>query len=250
MRRPASAGISAPSIPEKQPRSTNERSNTSSTRGELWQRTVRRPRKKSRRRCTSASTERGRAASQVRKSRAGNRQSPSACQRPAQKETRCRTRDLRRKGPRSLRRSDRRRSLLRRRNKKGRARVAPGPDQSSCSLGNGADVLVDHSRDRLFARRTNHALDFLSVAEEDQRRNTFDPVALCGRRVVVHIQLHHARGVAILLCHRSYGRSQHAARGTPLRPKINQHRFAGTQNILLKRAIAHFIHKFTHFSRS
>jgi hypothetical protein len=88
-------------------------------------------------------------------------------------------------------------------------------------------VLVNHSRDRLFARRTDYALHFFSVAEKNQRRNTFNAVALCSRRVVVHIQLHHTRILTILLRNCGYRRRQHTARGTPFRPKINQHRFAG-----------------------
>ena len=46
--------------------------------------------------------------------------------------------------------------------------------------GLGGYVLLDHSRDRFFTRRPHHALDFLSVTEKDQRRNSLDPVALCG----------------------------------------------------------------------
>ena len=41
-------------------------------------------------------------------------------------------------------------------------------------------VLLDHSRDRLFTGRTNHAFDFLAVTEEDQRRDALDSVTLCG----------------------------------------------------------------------
>src|SRR4026209_395668 len=46
------------------------------------------------------------------------------------------------------------------------------------------NVPLNHSSDRFFARGAHHALDFFSFAEKNQRRDSFDAVALRSRRIV------------------------------------------------------------------
>ena len=57
----------------------------------------------------------------------------------------------------------------------------PGLYRSICAkLSPYGRVLLNHSHDRLFARRAHHALDLFSVSEKNQRWNTFDAVTLRG----------------------------------------------------------------------
>ena len=66
--------------------------------------------------------------------------------------------------------------------KKGRTFQEPGLRKSNYlkPLSLHCHVLLDHARDRFFTRRADKALDFFSIAEKNQCRNTLDPIALCG----------------------------------------------------------------------
>src|ERR1043165_6883617 len=101
-------------------------------------------------------------------------------------------------------------------------------------------VFLHHARDRLLVSRAHHTFDFLTVTEKNQGGNSLDAVTLGSRGIIVDVQLHDTRVVAIVLGHGRYRRRKHAARGTPFSPKIQQHGLVGAQYLLLKRTITHF----------
>src|SRR6266436_281755 len=109
-------------------------------------------------------------------------------------------------------------------------------------------MLIQHARNCLFGRCSNHALFFLAVLEEDQSRNTFDAEALRDRRIVIDIKLHHA-GVAGIFLGDSFDRGcQHATWCAPCGPEIYQNRTIRFQYIIFKSAIAGLFDMLTHLN--
>src|SRR5216683_846174 len=82
------------------------------------------------------------------------------------------------------------------------------------------DVLLNHTRDQLFAGCAYDAFHFFARAEKNQSWNPFYPIALCCGSIFIDIHFDHAGVFTKLFGDRVNRRRKHAARSTPLSPKI------------------------------
>src|ERR1051326_8916474 len=113
--------------------------------------------------------------------------------------------------------------------------------------GGGADVLLQHARNRTFGSRADNALFFVTVLKQNQGGNTFDPIALRNRRSVVHIQFHDTGSSGVFVSDGFDRWREHAARRAPRCPKIDQHRPVTVQNISFKTSITNFSYVLAHY---
>src|SRR2546429_585243 len=116
------------------------------------------------------------------------------------------------------------------------------------NLGSGgcANMLIDHAGNSGFRRCADHAFFLAAVLKKNQRRNALDAESLRHRRIIIHVQLHHAGVAGVLLGDGFDRRREHTAWRAPGGPKINQHRLIGFQYIILKTAVVYFFDVVTH----
>src|SRR6266849_6601851 len=108
-------------------------------------------------------------------------------------------------------------------------------------------VFFDQPPNRFFAREPDNALNFLATVEENHRRNALDAVVRSRDRILIHVQLYYQSTRRILFGDCLDHRRQHAARTTPLGPKIYQHRLVGLKYFRFKSKVSYFFNSFTHF---
>src|SRR3954462_14621561 len=88
----------------------------------------------------------------------------------------------------------------------------------------GFRILVYDAREGLLAARADDALDLAPAVEEDERRDALDAETLRHGRVLVNVHLEEAHAARVLLRQRLERRCERAARRTPLRPEVQNHR--------------------------
>src|SRR5258706_12632882 len=107
-------------------------------------------------------------------------------------------------------------------------------------------MLVEHARNCLFGRRSDHSLLFSAVLEKDQSGNTFDAEALRDRRIIIDIEFPHASAARVFFGHSLDGGGQHATWRAPGSPKIDQNRTIRFQYVIFKSVITGFFDMLTH----
>ena len=86
---------------------------------------------------------------------------------------------------------------------------------------------------------TNLGVGNSTVLEQDHRRNPAHAVFRRGIGMVVDVELHNRDIVTQLFANFFKARADHLARAAPFRPKIDEDRFAGLQNLGVKIAVAY-----------
>src|SRR5919106_2667236 len=93
---------------------------------------------------------------------------------------------------------------------------------------------VDGARDLFLARYSDQTLSLLPGLEQNQSRNTTNPITIGDGWIVVDIQLDDTRTLRVFRRHGIHGRRKDAARPAPLSPEVDQHRHFRLQNNFLK----------------
>src|SRR5918992_3155231 len=86
----------------------------------------------------------------------------------------------------------------------------------------GGDVRADLLEDGVLPLGPHHASLLLTVLEQDEGRDAHHAEALCGGRVLVHVQLHDAERLPLLPPDLLDDRGDHVARDAPVRPEVDQ----------------------------
>jgi hypothetical protein len=86
-------------------------------------------------------------------------------------------------------------------------------------------MTLEELADPRLGHRTDHAVDLLAVAQQDERRNALDPEARSDLRGAINVELDHLQLAGVLARLGLHGWGHHPARSAPRRPEVDQHRY-------------------------
>src|SRR5688572_2652627 len=116
------------------------------------------------------------------------------------------------------------------------------------SRSNVLDVFSDDLGYRIARHCTDDPFLLLTTLKKDKRRDPADAITLRDVHILIHVHLEKTRLLAILFGDCFDRRCDHAARSTPLGPKIDEHGLVSSKHIFFEISISYVFCKVSHIN--